>query len=72
MTPKSLSFVTKIGGKVVEFTPHPSEGAVKTVNAVSPDGNGNVAISDYITSVTISGHTITYTRKDGTRGIFRG
>lgn len=73
---KSVTLVTKIGGQVVELKPRTSaenvEGAVKSINGATPDSTGDVAVKDYITSITIRGHVITYVRKDGTRGIYRG
>lgn len=62
------------------------EGALKTVNDLTPDANGNVTIAfdagvtsingsagdvtlkDYVTGLSVSGKTITYTKKDGTSG----
>lgn len=44
------------------------EGAVKTVNGVSPNAYGEVTVNDYLTGLTVSGRTITYTKKDGTTG----
>lgn len=60
------------------------EGALKTVNNLKPDANGNVNIGvgvtsingatgavtlkDYVTGLSVSGKTITYTKKDGTSG----
>lgn len=44
------------------------EGALKTVNNLKPDANGNVAVNDYVTGLSVSGQEITYTKKDGSSG----
>lgn len=42
------------------------EGSVLTVNGESPDSTGDVTVDDYVTDITISGKTVTITKKDGT------
>lgn len=42
------------------------EGSVLTVNGGSPDSTGDVTVDDYVTDITISGKTVTITKKDGT------
>lgn len=73
---KNITLISKIGGQIETLNPRTTidnvSGAVKTVNGLSPNNGGNVIVGDYITKLTINGHTITYTKKDGTRGIFRG
>lgn len=46
---------------------------VRSVNGSFPDESGNVALviqnpTDYVTSLSVSGRVITYTKKDGTTG----
>lgn len=66
----------EINYRVVQLKPRTSaenvEGAVKSINGATPDSTGDVAVKDYLTSITIRGPVITYVRKDGTRGIYRG
>lgn len=41
---------------------------IKTVNGVSPNSSGDVVVNDYVTKLSVSGKTITYTKKDGSTG----
>lgn len=41
---------------------------IKTVNNTSPNSSGDIVINDYITELSVSEETITYTKKDGTTG----
>ena len=70
---KNATLITKIGIDTVVINPKTSvgsvNGAVASVNSVTPDESGNVAINDYVTGLTISGSTVTYTKKNGTRGV---
>lgn len=42
------------------------EGAVRTVNGIEPDANGDVDIGDYVSNIEINGKTVTVTFKNGT------